>query len=275
MNGPNAFYKRRTSGCDMVIRFTTRPGQRGCKWSMMNTSAWGGIVGRNASETKSKACICSCWLMAGWSVHSADRHPVKEVNILDQKLRIYSAAFIYAGSGWMADRMAKATLVGALIFSSLTIWAVHFQQQQEREVKRWTISVYTYSKCLWFQTMYKGVLKDDERRREKIRQREEDLHLSQQKRELYERVQTVNKSSASWGYCWSRVIMWAIGNRLFMLLKKLTTVLQAINSQMYRYTLNLAIVMPLYLDHLGNELFELFSKFFDNGRAQWPVANQT
>ncbi|KAF8906258.1 hypothetical protein CPB84DRAFT_1770376 [Gymnopilus junonius] len=79
----------------------------------------------------------------------------------------------------MADRRAKATLISAIILSSLTIWAVHFQQQQERE------------------TMYKGVLKDDKRRREKMKQREEDLHLSQQKRELYERVQTIDKSSAS------------------------------------------------------------------------------
>ena len=45
--------------------------------------------------------------------------------------------------------------------------------------------------------MYKGVLKDDERRREKMRQREEDLRVSQQKRELYERVQAVDRSSAT------------------------------------------------------------------------------
>ncbi|KAF4610682.1 hypothetical protein D9613_006996 [Agrocybe pediades] len=77
----------------------------------------------------------------------------------------------------MADKKAKITLGAAVLFSSLTIWAVHFQQQQERD------------------TMYKGVLKDDERRREKMRQREEDLLNSQRKRELYERVQNVDKSS--------------------------------------------------------------------------------
>lgn len=43
------------------------------------------------------------------------------------------------------------------------------------------------------QTMYQGVLRDDERRREKMRQREEDYQRSIQKRELYERVQTVSK----------------------------------------------------------------------------------
>ncbi|KIM44695.1 hypothetical protein M413DRAFT_67565 [Hebeloma cylindrosporum] len=77
----------------------------------------------------------------------------------------------------MAGRMAKATLFGAVIFSTLTIWAVHFQQQQERD------------------TMYKGVLRDDERRREKLKQREEDLRASQRKREWYEQVQKVKKAS--------------------------------------------------------------------------------
>lgn len=39
--------------------------------------------------------------------------------------------------------------------------------------------------------MYKGVLRDDERRREKTRKREMDLQESLRKRELYERVQKV------------------------------------------------------------------------------------
>jgi len=34
----------------------------------------------------------------------------------------------------MASRTAKATLIGAVLFTTLTIWAVHFQQQQERDV---------------------------------------------------------------------------------------------------------------------------------------------
>jgi protein PET117 len=40
--------------------------------------------------------------------------------------------------------------------------------------------------------MYQGVLRDDERRKEKMRQREEELRESQRKRVLYERVQTVS-----------------------------------------------------------------------------------
>ena len=43
--------------------------------------------------------------------------------------------------------------------------------------------------------MYKGVLRDDVRRREKMKQREQDLIASQQKRELYERMQNVTRSS--------------------------------------------------------------------------------
>lgn len=45
--------------------------------------------------------------------------------------------------------------------------------------------------------MYKGVLLDDERRRAKLKQREDDLRESQRKRQIYERVQTIDRSSAS------------------------------------------------------------------------------
>ncbi|KXN87436.1 hypothetical protein AN958_08867 [Leucoagaricus sp. SymC.cos] len=75
----------------------------------------------------------------------------------------------------MRESRARATLLGAILFSSLTIWAVHFQQDQERE------------------TMYKGVLRDDERRKEKMLQRQAELEESRRKRGIYERVQTVKK----------------------------------------------------------------------------------
>lgn len=48
---------------------------------------------------------------------------------------------------------------------------------------------------VFLQLMYRGVLKDDERRREKRRQREEEFIASQHKREIYERVQKVEKST--------------------------------------------------------------------------------
>lgn len=48
------------------------------------------------------------------------------------------------------------------------------------------------------QNMYKGVLRDDERRREKMLKREEELQASKQKRELYERVQTVERVTPDW-----------------------------------------------------------------------------
>ncbi|KAF9454302.1 hypothetical protein P691DRAFT_797855 [Macrolepiota fuliginosa MF-IS2] len=76
----------------------------------------------------------------------------------------------------MREGRARATLIGAIVLSSLTIWAVHFQQNQERE------------------TMYQGVLRDDERRREKMRQRQAELEESRRKREVYERVQNVPKA---------------------------------------------------------------------------------
>ncbi|KAG6861441.1 hypothetical protein C0995_016532 [Termitomyces sp. Mi166 len=76
----------------------------------------------------------------------------------------------------MQNRGAKLTLLGAVLLSSLTIYAVHHQQEQERE------------------SMYQGVLRDDERRRQKMKQREEDLQESKRKREIYERVQTVEKA---------------------------------------------------------------------------------
>ncbi|KAF9530463.1 hypothetical protein CPB83DRAFT_892742 [Crepidotus variabilis] len=79
----------------------------------------------------------------------------------------------------MSNLKAKATLAAAVVFSSFTIWAVHYQQHQERD------------------NMYQGVLKDDERRREKMKQREEAFQTSQKKREIYESVQTVSKSEAS------------------------------------------------------------------------------
>ncbi|KAF8075098.1 hypothetical protein FPV67DRAFT_1408509 [Lyophyllum atratum] len=77
----------------------------------------------------------------------------------------------------MQNRGAKLTLLGAVLASSFTIWAVHFQQDQERE------------------NMYKGVLRDDERRREKMRQRELDLEESRKKRERYESVQSVERAA--------------------------------------------------------------------------------
>ncbi|KAJ7130638.1 hypothetical protein C8R44DRAFT_613897 [Mycena epipterygia] len=76
----------------------------------------------------------------------------------------------------MSSPRAKATLATAIALSTLTIWAVHFQQEQQHE------------------TMYQGVIRDDERRKQKMQQREDDLKESRRKRELYEKVQPVEKS---------------------------------------------------------------------------------
>ncbi|KAI6164600.1 hypothetical protein EDD17DRAFT_1474348 [Pisolithus thermaeus] len=74
---------------------------------------------------------------------------------------------------------AKATLAVSCTISALIIWGVHYQQSKERE------------------DMYRGVLRDDERRKEKMRQRDEEFRISQRKREAYERVQTVVSSDVS------------------------------------------------------------------------------
>ncbi|KZT09844.1 uncharacterized protein LAESUDRAFT_601438, partial [Laetiporus sulphureus 93-53] len=72
------------------------------------------------------------------------------------------------------SRLAKATLVASLVTSTVIIWGVHRLQSQERE------------------TMYQGVLRDDQRRKEKMRHREAELQESLQRREIYESVQTVS-----------------------------------------------------------------------------------
>ncbi len=45
--------------------------------------------------------------------------------------------------------------------------------------------------------MYQGVLRDDERRRRKMKEREEDFLRSQRKREIYEGVQRVETIAQS------------------------------------------------------------------------------
>lgn len=46
------------------------------------------------------------------------------------------------------------------------------------------------------QTMYKGVLRDDERRKEKMKQRQLEFEESQRKRAVYESVQKVETEGA-------------------------------------------------------------------------------
>jgi protein PET117 len=45
--------------------------------------------------------------------------------------------------------------------------------------------------------MYQGVVKDDERRLAKMKERQQDFEESKRKRELYERVQDVRETSGS------------------------------------------------------------------------------
>ena len=52
------------------------------------------------------------------------------------------------------------------------------------------------SLTLFLQMMYQGVLSDDERRKEKMRQRQEDFERSREKRRIYEAVQKVEKADS-------------------------------------------------------------------------------
>ncbi|KAF8591739.1 hypothetical protein K439DRAFT_1325961 [Ramaria rubella] len=75
------------------------------------------------------------------------------------------------------SRAAKITLVGSIILSGLTVWGVHYLQEWERD------------------RMYQGVVRDDERRREKLVQRQADYELSKKNREIYERTQRAGGDS--------------------------------------------------------------------------------
>ncbi|KAF9223988.1 hypothetical protein BS17DRAFT_704167 [Gyrodon lividus] len=74
---------------------------------------------------------------------------------------------------------AKATLAASFAISGLIIWGVHHQQNKERD------------------DMFQGVLRDDERRREKMQRRQDDFQESQRKREIYERTQIVVSGEGS------------------------------------------------------------------------------
>jgi len=91
------------------------------------------------------------------------------------------------------SRAARATLIVSSIFAIGTIWGVHFLQLREREVGHHVQK--KAGGCSNFlvdsQTMYQGVIRDDARRTEKLRERQRDLEESLRKRKIYERVQVV------------------------------------------------------------------------------------
>jgi len=91
------------------------------------------------------------------------------------------------------SRAAKGTLVASIIVTTFTVWAVHYLQQQEHEVNSYYFAV-AQALTRLVQRMYRGVLKDDERRKEKMRKRQQDLEESLRKRDVYEAVQTVRTS---------------------------------------------------------------------------------
>jgi protein PET117 len=89
------------------------------------------------------------------------------------------------------SRAAKATLIASIVISSLIVWGVHHLQDQEHDMCTILSRSFYVLYQLVLQTMYQGVLRDDERRRRKMKEREEELLQSQRKREIYERVQRI------------------------------------------------------------------------------------
>lgn len=91
------------------------------------------------------------------------------------------------------SKVAKATLLASFVASTTIIWGVHFLQKRESDV-RISLSIKLTRTDAVYQTMYAGVLRDDERRKEKMRRREEELEESMKKRAIYERVQHVTNA---------------------------------------------------------------------------------
>ena len=90
------------------------------------------------------------------------------------------------------SRLAKATLASSLVLSVGIIYTVHYMPRQEADVRvRQFTGSDTPDDVPKHKSMFKGVLRDDERRRDKMRKREEELAESQRKRAIYEAVQQV------------------------------------------------------------------------------------
>lgn len=80
-------------------------------------------------------------------------------------------------------------MAASCAISAFIIWGVHYQQTKERDVCIVFSTVNTSTHGA--QDMFQGVLRDDERRRAKMRQRQQEFEESQRRREIYERTQTV------------------------------------------------------------------------------------
>lgn len=86
--------------------------------------------------------------------------------------------------------------MGSVLASAGIVFGVHFMQRQESEVSISRNILVIAMIQRFVKTMYKGVLRDDERRREKMQQREAEFAESQRKRALYETVQQVSRTDS-------------------------------------------------------------------------------
>ncbi|KAF8315361.1 hypothetical protein DL93DRAFT_2166733 [Clavulina sp. PMI_390] len=71
---------------------------------------------------------------------------------------------------------ARITLAASVVFTASTIYFVHWNQENERE------------------TMYRGVVRDEERVAKKKAEREAEFRISMARREKYEAVQPIFRS---------------------------------------------------------------------------------
>jgi len=162
------------SSIDKDARLTAREAIAKALAAPEITTTWYLVSYKSGGRPRKGQVAVTCVRNSSWSV----RLP-----------HLYSILFSPVGM----TRAAKGTLIVSCIISSLIIWGVHHQQTEEREVRSLlpnSTAVLNLAK-----TMYQGVLRDDERRREKMKKREEDLQESLRKREEYERVQSVTAAS--------------------------------------------------------------------------------
>ena len=93
---------------------------------------------------------------------------------------------------------AKVTLASAIFLTGSIVYGVHWLQEREHQVlvRPSKLSIRN-TESPWGQTMYQGVIRDDERRRQKKLQRQQEFDDQERKRALYEAVQPVASSPST------------------------------------------------------------------------------
>jgi protein PET117 len=88
------------------------------------------------------------------------------------------------------SRAAKVTLAASLLVSGLTVWGVHYMQVEERkvgDVEAETEIIVKLTRA--YQTMHRGVERDEARQAEKRRLRALELEENKEKERKYQQMQ--------------------------------------------------------------------------------------